>query len=293
MALKLLIFNAFFGIKLQKVKPEMKRTAFFVSDSTGITAENLGNSLLSQFEEIQFEKFTESYVDTIEKAENLISRIDAAAERDGLPPIVFDTVVNKDIRQLIEESSGYTIDVFGAFLDPLEKELHSRSSRSVGKSHAISTNSGYQSRIEAVHYALDSDDGAKLNHYERADIILIGVSRSGKTPTCLYMALQYGIFAANYPLTEEDMDSGQLPKALKAHRDKLFGLTINPERLCAIRQERRADSKYASLTQCENEVRDAERLLLRNGILHVDTTHFSIEEITAKIMSKAGIARKN
>jgi regulator of PEP synthase PpsR (kinase-PPPase family) len=271
----------------------MKRTAFFVSDSTGITAENLGNSLLSQFEEIQFEKFTESYVDTIEKAENLISRIDAAAERDGMPPIVFDTVVNKNIRQLIAESSGYTIDVFGAFLKPLEKELHSVSSRSVGKSRAISTNSGYQSRIEAVHYALDSDDGAKLHHYERADIILIGVSRSGKTPTCLYMALQYGIFTANYPLTEEDMDSGQLPKALKLHRDKLFGLTINPERLCAIRQERRADSKYASLTQCENEVRDAERLLLRNGIPHVDTTHFSIEEITAKIMSKAGIARKN
>ncbi len=271
----------------------MKRSAFFVSDSTGITAENLGNSLLSQFEGIQFEKFTESYVDSIAKAENLVDRIDAAAERDGLAPIVFDTVVNKDIRRLISASKGYTIDIFEAFLKPLEKELHSRSSYSVGKSHAITTDSGYQSRIEAVHYALDSDDGAKLNHYERADIILTGVSRSGKTPTCLYMALQYGIFAANYPITEEDMESGQLPKALKSHRDKLFGLTINPERLCSIRQERRADSKYASLTQCENEVREAERLLSRNGIASVDTTHFSIEEIAAKIISHAGITRKN
>src|SRR3989344_7272780 len=189
----------------------MKRTAFFISDGTGITAETLGQSLLAQFENITFTKLTRPYIDTAEKARAMVQQINNAAEKDGGRPIIFDTLVNQEIRDILAESNGFMIDIFSSFLAPLEHELMSRSSYSVGKSHSISHNTNYMERIEAVNFALDNDDGARTHYYDKADLILVGVSRCGKTPTCLYMAMQYGIRAANYPLTEDDMESLQLP----------------------------------------------------------------------------------
>ena len=165
------------------------------------------------------------------------------------------------------------IDIFSSFLAPLEHELMSRSSYSVGKSHSISHNTNYMERIEAVNFALDNDDGARTR-YDKADLILVGVSRCGKTPTCLYMAMQYGIRAANYPLTEDDMERLQLPSALKEYKDKLFGLTIDPDRLAAIRNERKPNSRYASFAQCEFEVREVENLFRRENINFINSTHF-------------------
>ncbi|KAJ16585.1 PEP synthetase regulatory protein, partial [Pseudomonas aeruginosa M10] len=204
----------------------MKRTAFFISDGTGITAETLGQSLLAQFENISFVKLTRPYIDTEEKARAMVQQINNAAESDGARPIIFDTIVNRDIRAVLAQSNGFMIDIFATFLSPLEQELSADSSYSVGKSHSIGHNSNYMDRIEAVNFALDNDDGARTHYYDKADLILVGVSRCGKTPTCLYMALQYGIRAANYPLTEEDMERLQLPNALKQYKHKLFGLTI-------------------------------------------------------------------
>ncbi len=270
----------------------MKRTAFFISDGTGITAEALGQSLLAQFETIAFEKVTRPYVDNIEKARAMVQQINAAAEKDGSRPIIFDTVVNQDIRDVLAESSGFMIDIFSTFLAPLEQELTSSSSYSVGKSHSISHNANYMERIDAVHFALDNDDGARTHYYDKADLILVGVSRCGKTPTCLYMAMQYGIRAANYPLTEEDMERLQLPAALKQHKDKLFGLTIDPDRLTAIRNERKPNSRYASYAQCEFEVRQVENLFRRENIPHINSTHFSVEEISAKILVEKGVERR-
>ncbi len=206
----------------------MKRTAFFISDGTGITAETLGQSLLAQFENISFVKLTRPYIDTEEKARAMVQQINNAAESDGARPIIFDTIVNRDIRAVLAQSNGFMIDIFATFLSPLEQELSADSSYSVGKSHSIGHNSNYMDRIEAVNFALDNDDGARTHYYDKADLILVGVSRCGKTPTCLYMALQYGIRAANYPLTEEDMERLQLPNALKQYKHKLFGLTIDP-----------------------------------------------------------------
>ena len=270
----------------------MKRTAFFISDGTGITAETLGHSLLAQFENITFTKLTRPYIDTADKARAVVQQINLAADKDGARPIIFDTIVNQDIRDILAESNGYMIDIFQHFLSPLEQELTSHSSYSVGKSHSIAHNSNYMERIEAVNFALDNDDGGRTHHYDKADLILVGVSRCGKTPTCLYMAMQYGIRAANYPLTEEDMESLQLPKALKNYQHKLFGLTIDPDRLASIRHERKPNSRYASFAQCEFEVREVENLFRRENIPNLNTTHFSVEEISAKILVEKGVERR-
>ncbi|QCI11471.1 kinase/pyrophosphorylase [Pseudomonas putida] len=270
----------------------MKRTAFFISDGTGITAETLGQSLLAQFDSIPFNKFTRPYIDTPDKARTMVAQINAAAERDGMRPIIFDTIVNQDIREILATSNGFMIDIFSTFLSPLEQELTAHSSYSVGKSHSIGGNSNYMERIEAVNFALDNDDGARTHYYDKADLILVGVSRCGKTPTCLYMAMQFGIRAANYPLTEDDMERLQLPTVLKKYQHKLFGLTIDPDRLTAIRHERKPNSRYSSFAQCEFEVREVENLFRRENIPNINSTHFSVEEISAKILVEKGVERR-
>ncbi len=268
-----------------------KRTAFFISDGTGITSEALGVSLLTRFEDHHFEKVTLPYVDSLEKAEETAEIINSASKRDGAKAIIFDTIVDDAIRKVIKKTDALMIDIFAAFLGPLEKELGVRSSYKVGRTR-ITENSRYDERIEAINYALDNDDGARTKLYNKADVILIGVSRSGKTPTCLYLAMQYGIKAANYPITEEDIDDQVLPQILKPYREKLFGLTIEPDRLCLIRNERKPNSRYASIKQCNLEVEEAELMYRRERISSMNTTHYSVEEIATRIMVKAQIQRR-
>ena len=269
----------------------MKRTAFFISDGTGLTAEALGHSLLAQFEKIDFERITVPYIDDTDKAREMVKRIKQAEETDGARPLVFDTIVNGDIRDVIAGANGFMVDIFGTFLSPLEQELQSSSSYSVGKSHAISNGSRYEERINAVNFALDNDDGARIRHYDEADLILVGASRSGKTPTCLYLALQYGVKAANYPITEEDLDDQHIPGALKPYKQKLFGLTIDPERLATIRNERKPNSRYSSLKQCMHEIEEIELIYRRERIPYLNTTAYSVEEISTRIMVTAGLKR--
>lgn len=269
-----------------------KRTAFFISDGTGITAETLGRSLLAQFASIEFEQITIPYVDTVDLAREVVVRINKKASEDGDDPIIFDTIVDRSVRDALASCQGILVDVFGSFLQPLEKALGISSSFSVGRSHSIVDDHRYKIRIDAVHFALDNDDGARTRHYDQADVILIGVSRSGKTPTCLYLALQFGVKAANYPLTEDDLDDIKIPKVLQPHREKLFGLSIDPDRLAAIREERKSNSRYASANQCTQEVRGAEALYNRFGIPFINSTHASIEEISTKIISAAGLKRR-
>lgn len=270
----------------------MKRYAYFISDGTGITAETLGNSLLSQFDQIQFERVTLPYIDSEEKAKRAAEEMNQLASESGHPVILFDTIVNKNIRKIIDSADVFKIDIFSAFLAPLESELAVKSSYTVGKSHAPADSDNYVARIEAVNFALDNDDGARTRHYADADVILVGVSRCGKTPTSLYMAMQFGIKAANYPLTEEDMDDLKLPESLSQHRSKLFGLTIDPDRLAAIRNERRANSRYSSLKQCYHEVDEVEFLFEREKIPFVSTTDKSIEEISTRILAETGLKRR-
>lgn len=270
----------------------MKRTAYFISDGTGITSEALGHSLLAQFDSIEFEQITLPYIDSPSKAQEAVALINNTAIVDGTRPLIFDTVVNEDIRNIIAESNAFKIDVFSSFLKPLENELDAHSNYSVGKSHGIVERTRYKDRIDSVNFAIDNDDGAKTRQYANADIILVGVSRCGKTPTCLYMAMQFGLRAANYPLTEDDLEFNKLPEVLAEHKHKLHGLTIDPFQLSAIRHERRANSKYASLDQCDFEVREVEKLFKKLNIPMINTTNFSIEEISTRIMAQTGLERK-
>jgi len=268
----------------------MRRSVFYISDGTGITSEALGKSLLSQFEGVEFDRVTLPYIDSEAKALEVVARIIASEALDGVRPIIFDTIVDQKIRDIIASSKAFMADVFGTFLEPLEIELGKKSTYTVGRSHSILNDPHYMDRISAVHFALDNDDGARTVHYEKADIILLGVSRCGKTPTCLYLGLQYGVNAANYPLTEEDTEDLRLPKCLQPFRHKLFGLTIDAERLAAIRHGRRANSRYSSPRQCEMEVRAVEALYTKQNIPWLDSTHNSIEEMASRILSAANMS---
>lgn len=268
------------------------RTVFFISDGTGITAETLGHSLLSQFESIHFDYVTIPYVNDLNKAEQVLGRIKQAYAKDGSRPIIFATLINTEISHFLHKAPAFIMDLFQTYISPLENELQHQSSHTIGRSHGVRNYMEYMGRINAVNYALAYDDGANTHEYGNGDVILVGVSRCGKTPTCLYLALQFGVFAANYPLTEEDMTNTHLPKALVNHQHKLFGLTIDPLRLHRIRQERFPNKDYASLKRCELEVRYAELLFQREHIPFLDTTSRSVEEIATEIMNIANIKRR-
>jgi regulator of PEP synthase PpsR (kinase-PPPase family) len=270
----------------------INRTVFFVSDQTGITAETMGHSLMTQFDGIEFRQVTVPFISTVDKALEAVRKIDLVAAQEGKRPIVFSTLVQEDVRNVVRGSTGFFLDFFDPFLAPLAAELHMQSTHTASRSHRMADTHAYAMRIDATNFALANDDGSVVRDYERADIILVGVSRSGKTPTCLYLAMQYGIFAANYPLTDDDLESRRLPPALDAHARKLFGLTIKPDRLQQIRNERRPDSRYSSAPQVAFEVRAAESLFERHGIPMLDATEVSIEEISSRILDRTGIERR-
>lgn len=269
-----------------------RRTVFFVSDQTGVTAETLGHSLLTQFDGLDFKPVTVPFVDTVDKATRLAATIDAVAAEDKLRPVVFASLVKDDVRASLLRCNGLVLDFFEAFLAPLEAELASRSTHTLGRPRGIVDSQSYNLRIEATNFAMAADDGHGMQHYSRADIILMGVSRSGKTPTCLYMALQYGVFAANYPLADEDLEASSLPAALRPYRAKLYGLTIAPERLRQIRMERRSHGMYAAPQQISFELRAAESMFKRFGIPFIDTTRSSVEEIASTILNVTGLERR-
>ena len=269
-----------------------KRIAFFISDSTGITARTVGQSVLSQFDNIGFEQITIPYVDSASKAYAAVKRINDAAREYGCKPIIFDTVIAPELNAILAHTQGLRFDVLHGYLKPLEHELNTTPSDQIGKAHGRPQDREYKDRIDAVHFAMANDDGASTEHYGESDLILIGVSRCGKTPTSLYMALQFGVFSANYPLTEDDLDELNLPTALKPYRNKLFGLTIDAERLSLIRNERRANSRYASLKQCEYEISAVEALYRRYAIPFINTTDFSIEEIATRILDQMAIKQQ-
>ncbi|WNZ54522.1 posphoenolpyruvate synthetase regulatory kinase/phosphorylase PpsR [Microbulbifer sp. SSSA005] len=269
-----------------------KRTAFFISDGTGLTVEAIGHSLLAQFRDQQVEQVTLPYIDSTEKVKQALQRIEKAADESGLQPIIITSIVSDKIREQLHQSSALMLDIFENYLTPLANLFNRDPAQMVNVSHGIDDNRRYTDRIEAVHFAMDNDDGRRVSEFQQADVILLGVSRSGKTPTCLYLALQFGLRAANYPITEEDMDSTTLPKILRPFRNKLFGLTIEPERLMQIRQERRANSRYASKEQCEFEVRQVEQMLRRAQVPFLNATQLSVEELATRLMSQAGIERR-
>ena len=268
-----------------------RHTVFFVSDRTGITAEMLGNSLLSQFEGLSFHRQTIPFVDTPEKIDEILRRIDENAAAEGRRPLVFSSIVDDAMSAQLGRANALVLDLFQVFIAPLESELGVKSSHAAGRTHGIANSLEYFARMEAINFTQAHDDGATTRDLAKAQLILIGVSRCGKTPTALYLALQFGILTANFPLTPDDFVDKKLPGSILPYRDKLFGLTIDPERLQQIREARRPASKYASLENCRYEVHQAEVLMQREKVATLDTTSRSIEEIATTILHRAGLQR--
>lgn len=259
-------------------------TVFFVSDGTGITAETFGNSILNQFA-AKPRHVRRPFVDSVDKAHQVVREINHTAEVEGKRPIVFITLVDREVLAIVKDlSKALVLDMFNTFIEPLEAEFGMTSNHRVGRFSDIAKSQEYTDRIEAINFSLAHDDGQSAKNLESADVILVGVSRSGKTPTSLYLAMQHGIKAANYPLIPEDFERAKFPSVLAAHKKKCFGLTIDPERLQQIRRERRPNSKYASIENCRYEVREAEAMMRREGIEWLSSTHKSIEEIATTIL---------
>jgi hypothetical protein len=270
--------------------PLMPPTVFIVSDGTGITAETFAHSILSQFDQ-KFRLVRVPFVDSTEKAYATLEKINEAVEQDGRRPIVFTTLVDSSSNQIVKDSNALVLDMFQTFVEPLEQELELKSSHAMGRGHQNADTEEYKNRIEAINFSLAHDDGQSNRNLADADVILVGVSRSGKTPTSLYLAMQYGVKAANYPLIPEDFERGKLPTPLLEHRQKMFGLSIDPQRLSEIRNERRPGSKYAALENCRYEINEAEAMMRREGIKWLSSTHKSIEEIATTILQEIKLDR--
>ena len=269
---------------------ESARQVFFLSNGTAITAETLGLSLLAQFPDHHFRTRTIPFVDTLEKAHNVRDEINACTDGGGWLPIVICTMEDAELIKIIHQTRAKVIDPFGDFLPRLEQVLATQHHQP-DQSHRTVNQSVYESRIDAIDYAMAHDDGGRIQNYDEADIILVGVSRSGKTPSCLYLALQFGIKAANYPITEEDMEYEHLPQPLRPFKERLYGLTTDLQRLVAIRQERRPNSRYSSMQQCRYELKAVEEMYQRHRINYINTAKMSVEEIAARIIRDNGLHR--
>ena len=259
------------------------RIVFIVSDGTGITAENFSQSILAQFE-ATFKHIRVPFVDSVDKAHDAVSSINQAASKYGVQPIVFTTLVNSELNAIVAQANGLILDMFQTFVAPLEEALGIISTHAMNRLHHNADTDAYKNRIEAINYSLAHDDGQSNQNLADADVILVGISRVGKTPTSLYLAMQYGLKAANYPLIPEDFERGRLPTDLVPFRNKIFGLMIDAERLSEIRNERRPGSNYAKLENCRYEINEATAMMKKESIPWVVTTSKSIEEIATTVL---------
>jgi len=259
------------------------RIVFIVSDGTGITADNFSQSILAQFE-ASFKRIRIPFVDSVDKAHDAVSNINQSHQQYGVQPIVFTTLVNPELNAIVTKANGLILDMFQTFVAPLETALGMKSTHAMNRLHHNADTEAYKNRIEAINYSLAHDDGQSNQNLAEADVILVGISRVGKTPTSLYLAMQYGLKAANYPLIPEDFERGQLPKDLIPHRQKIFGLMIDAERLSEIRNERRPGSNYAKLENCRYEINEATAMMKKQSIPWVLTTSKSIEEIATTVL---------
>ncbi|OBU32293.1 pyruvate, water dikinase regulatory protein [Photobacterium kishitanii] len=267
------------------------RDVFYISDGTAITAETLAHAVLGQFS-LDIKQTTLPFVESIERAKQVKNLINQSNEKYGVQPLVFYSMVVPEIKQIIEQADALFYDVLKVLVEPLERDLAMKATPQLQRSHSINKDSAsYHDRIAAIEYTLAHDDGVSLNHLEQADIILLGVSRCGKTPTSLYLAMQFGLRAVNYPFIADDMSALKLPKAIEPYRFKTFGLTIDIERLVAIRNERFADSEYASLEQCQDELHKVEAMFRREAIPYLNTSSLSVEEISTRLLSMSGLKR--
>ena len=256
---------------------------FFLSDSTGISAETMGNALLIQFPDLRFERRLIPFISTIEEARRVVAILDKAAE-GPVTPLAFSTTAVTDIRAELHRSKCPLIDFFDLHMERVESILGAKGIRVAARLHGLGDVQRYNARMAAVEYAIEHDDGQSMRALDKADVILLAPSRCGKTPTTMYLALQHGVFVANYPLVDEDFESSELPRPVKNLRDRCFGLTTTPARLSQVRHERRPNSRYASAEQCAYELRQAESMYRAHRIPVINSSAKSVEEMSTVIL---------
>jgi [pyruvate, water dikinase]-phosphate phosphotransferase / [pyruvate, water dikinase] kinase len=256
---------------------------FFLSDSTGISAETMGNALLIQFPDLRFERRLIPFITSLEEARRVVAILDAAAARP-VTPLAFSTIAVEEIRQELLRTKCPLVDFFGMHMESVESILGAKGIRVAARLHGMGDVKRYNARMAAVEYAIEHDDGQSMRALDKADVILVAPSRCGKTPTTMYLALQHGIFVANYPLVEEDFASAELPRPVQTLRDRCFGLTTTAARLSQVRHERRPNSRYASLEQCSYELRQAEAMYRNHRLPVINSSTKSVEEMSTVIL---------
>ena len=256
---------------------------FFLSDSTGITAETMGNALLIQFPNLRFERRLIPFISTMEEARRVVAILDAAAA-GPVTPLAFSTAAVEEVRQELLRTKCPLIDFFDLHMERVESILGAKGVRAAARLHGMGDVKRYNARMAAVEYAIEHDDGQSMRALNKADVILVAPSRCGKTPTTMYLALQHGIFVANYPLVEEDFETAELPRPVRELRDRCFGMTTTPARLSQVRHERRPNSRYASLEQCTYELRQAEAMYRNHRLPVINSSTKSVEEMSTVIL---------
>jgi regulator of PEP synthase PpsR (kinase-PPPase family) len=257
-------------------------SVFFLSDSTGISAETMGNALLIQVPGQRFDRRLIPFITSVEEARRVVTVLDAAADGPA-PAIAFTTAAVEEIRLELAKTRCPTIDFFDLHMQRVESILGVRGLHVASRLHGVGDIQRYNARMAAVEYAVEHDDGQSLRALDRADVILLAPSRCGKTRTTMYLALQHGVFVANYPLLPEDLDSDDLPRPVRHLQDRCFGITTTPARLAQVRHERRPHSEYASLAQCVRELRRAETLYRSHDIPFINSSAKSVEEMSTVI----------
>ena len=256
---------------------------FFLSDSTGITAETMGNALLIQFPSLRFERRLIPFISTVEEARRVVAILDSAAA-GPVTPVAFSTTAMEEVRQELLRTTCPLIDFFDLHMERVESILGVKGIRVAARLHGMGDVQRYNARMAAVEYAIEHDDGQSMRALDKADVILVAPSRCGKTPTTMYLALQHGIFVANYPLVEEDFEIAELPRPVRELRDRCFGMTTTPARLSQIRNARRPNSRYASLEQCSYELRQAEAMYRNHRLPVINSSAKSVEEMSTVIL---------
>lgn len=268
------------------------RSVFYISDQTGITTEKLGTALLIKFPHVELRKDSFPFSNTPSKIRQILLKVRNRYMIDGYKPLIISSMVDPELRKLLKVDYATHLDFFESFIDPLEVALETKAIMNTGKIHSIGDEDKYNHRIDAIHYSLENDDGVSTKHYEEADLIVVGVSRVGKTPTSIFLAVNYGIKVANYPLAEDDLEHASLPKILVPFHHKLFGLSIEAEKLHTIRSNRLPGSRYAMMETCKREIAAAERIMHNCGVPFLNTSHKSIEEIAVAMMQIVKLTRQ-
>jgi regulator of PEP synthase PpsR (kinase-PPPase family) len=240
---------------------------YYISDSTGIMATNLGQALICQFPEINFYEEKFPFILTVKQARKT------------------------KVREVFDSPEVEFFEAYGLFLERLETCLEAEAVREPGFArHA--NDMAMTKRVEAIHYCLGHDDGTKESEYDEADIILLGVSRSGKTPVSVFLATQMGLKSANFPLTSEYLDQYRIPEQIRQNKDRAVALTTSPEQLHSAREKRYPNSKYSRIATCREELKQAEQIYVKNKIPIVSSAGKSIEETATQVMQELGISKK-